>query len=318
MTQKWLEVSEGGTPLTIRALGIFARVFGRRVSRLILPIITLYFFFRRGVVRRASREFFRRLTGKPGTVWQTLKHMHVFSTSTLDRVYLVSGQMDGFDVHVNGLEVLRAKKDMQRGVLIFGAHLGSFESMRVLSLRRPDVKFRAVLDVGQNPSIMRVLEELNPRLAAGIINARQDGMSTALAIKEAVDEGALVTMLVDRARPDNAKTLVNFLGSPAAFPASPWMLAATLKVPVVLCFGLYRGGNRYDLHFEAFEDVVTLQRSNREQAINQLAQRFADRLAHYTQLAPYNWFNFYDFWHIEGDSAAQLSADEHSSSRKRA
>ena len=25
-------------------------------------------------------------------------------------------------------------------------------------------------------------------------------------------------------------------------------------------------------------------------------QRYADRLAHYARSAPYNWFNFYDFW----------------------
>ena len=27
-----------------------------------------------------------------------------------------------------------------------------------------------------------------------------------------------------------------------------------------------------------------------------MAQRYADRLEHYTRLAPDNWFNFYDFW----------------------
>ena len=26
------------------------------------------------------------------------------------------------------------------------------------------------------------------------------------------------------------------------------------------------------------------------------AQRYADRLAHHARLAPYNWFNFYDYW----------------------
>src|SRR3546814_863522 len=32
------------------------------------------------------------------------------------------------------------------------------------------------------------------------------------------------------------------------------MIAAVLKLPVSLAFGLYRGGNRYDLVFETFED----------------------------------------------------------------
>jgi predicted LPLAT superfamily acyltransferase len=40
-------------------------------------------------------------------------------------------------------------------------------------------------------------------------------MNTALAIKEALDEKALVTLLVDRARPGNEVVLCDFLGHPA-------------------------------------------------------------------------------------------------------
>jgi len=25
-------------------------------------------------------------------------------------------------------------------------------------------------------------------------------------------------------------------------------------------------------------------------------RRYAERLEHYCRIAPYNWFNFYDFW----------------------
>ena len=46
------------------------------------------------------------------------------------------------------------------------------------------------------------------------------------------------------------------MGAPAPFPAAPFLIGALLKVPVVLCIGLYRGGNRYDLYFEAFADEL--------------------------------------------------------------
>jgi predicted LPLAT superfamily acyltransferase len=81
-------------------------------------------------------------------------------------------------------------------------------------------------------------------------------------------------------------------------------MAAALKVPVMLCFGLYRGGNRYDLHFEPFADTVVLDRSNRAASLNAVIQRFADRLAHHARAAPYNWFNFYDFWALHEPSDA--------------
>ncbi|NJN45664.1 MAG: lipid A biosynthesis acyltransferase, partial [Candidatus Competibacteraceae bacterium] len=66
--------------------------------------------------------------------------------------------------------------------------------------------------------------------------------------------------------------------------------------PVIIFFGLYRGSNRYDIHFERLADVITLDRACRQQQLQHWAQRYAERLEHYTRSAPYNWFNFYDFW----------------------
>jgi predicted LPLAT superfamily acyltransferase len=90
---------------------------------------------------------------------------------------------------------------------------------------------------------------------------------------------------------------VSFLGAPAQLPIGPWVLASTLRVPVFLGFGIYRGGNRYDCHFELFAERIDLPRADRDAALQRYAQQFADRLEHYARLAPYNWFNFYDFWH---------------------
>ena len=166
----------------------------------------------------------------------------------------------------------------------------------MLSLERPDIPVRIVLDVEQNPAISDTLNALHPGLANTIINARMAGPALALAIREALDRNSIVALLVDRARPGNAVLPADFLGSSAPFPQAPWLLAAALKTPVFLSFALYRGGNRYDLHFECFAESVRIERSVRTAALSQIVQRFADRLSHYARLAPFNWFNFYDFW----------------------
>jgi hypothetical protein len=43
-------------------------------------------------------------------------------------------------------------------------------------------------------------------------------------------------------------------------------------------------------------------------AVGEIVQRYADRLAHHARTAPYNWFNFYDFWHVQSDNRAPLAA----------
>ncbi|HVV98485.1 MAG TPA: acyltransferase, partial [Rhodanobacteraceae bacterium] len=89
-------------------------------------------------------------------------------------------------------------------------------------------------------------------------------------------------------------------GAPAPFPVAPFLIGALLKVPIVLCIGLYRGGNRYDLHFEPFADSLELTRRARESELKAVAQRYAQRLEHYVREDPYNWFNWHDFWNPEG------------------
>jgi predicted LPLAT superfamily acyltransferase len=247
--QQWIERPEGGSAQGMRLLRCFALLCGRTAARVLLYPITLYYMIRRGPERCASRDYLTRITGRPATLFQIARHFHSFAATILDRVFLLSERFKRFDIRHHGLEELRNAWNQQHGVLVFGSHLGSFDALRVFAQQRDDVKVRVVIDVDQNPAIFSVLSVLNPALAASVINARQDGTTTALAIKEALDEKALVTLLVDRARPGNQTAEVDFLGAPASFPVGPWMLAAALKVPVVLCFGLYRGGNRYDFYF---------------------------------------------------------------------
>jgi predicted LPLAT superfamily acyltransferase len=309
MKQQWIERPEGGNAVALRWFIRFALLVGRRVGRLVLLPITVYFLLRRGPERRASRSYLTRITGQRTSWWQVWRHLLHFAVVGLDRIYLLAENLQRFDIRTHGVEQLLDALDKQRGIFLFGSHVGSFEVLRVFSQLKPEVQVRAVLDMQQTPMMTSALAYLNPTLAAGIINARKDGTQTALEIKEALDQKAVVTLLVDRARPGNTLVTADFLGELALFPTAPWLLAATLKVPVVLCFGLYRGGNRYDLHFELFTEALTLQRGRREADLQQIVQRYADRLAHHIREEPYNWFNFYDFWQKDQPAHGALAAN---------
>jgi predicted LPLAT superfamily acyltransferase len=76
----------------------------------------------------------------------------------------------------------------------------------------------------------------------------------------------------------------------------------------MLCFGLYEGGNRYRLVFEPFAERVDIPRQDRAQALDAVMGHFAARVEHYIRVAPYNWFNFYDFWQQDVDAAVRPDA----------
>jgi predicted LPLAT superfamily acyltransferase len=296
VTDAWLKRPEGGSSVAIRLLVGVALGLGRKVARVVLLPVTAYFMIRRGPERRASRAYLARVLGRFPTWLEVARHFHTFAGVTLDRVYFLSESMGRFDVRLIGLEELHRAMDLDRGVLLVGAHVGSFDALRAASTLRPDVTSRVVLDAEHSPALSAILKQLNPQIAAGIINPRKDGTAVALEIGAALNQGALVTMLADRGRPGNATVSVEFLGEMAEFPTAPWQIAAALHVPVVLCAGLYRGGNRYDLHFELLTEQLQIDRQQRQQQLREVVQDFANRLASLLRVAPYNWFNFYEFW----------------------
>jgi predicted LPLAT superfamily acyltransferase len=308
--EHWSARPEGGGRLAIWLIKTIGLRCGRPCARLLLYPVTLYFFLRRGYERRVSYAFLERALGHKANAWQVMRHIHRFASTILDRVFLLSDRFARFDVRVQGLDELTSRMQPERGVLLLGAHVGSFEVLRVLAADRPDVKVCVVLDTQKTPALTEILHSLNPDVARNVIDASRPGTEIVLALGEALHEGALATLLADRAREHEATVVVDFMGAPAPFPTAPFLIGALLKVPIVLCIGLYRGGNRYDLYFEAFADELVLPRRARKAELRAVVQRYAARLEHHVRQDPYNWFNWHDFWNLEGfDDAEPIAGD---------
>ncbi|CBA14679.1 acyltransferase [Xanthomonas albilineans] len=317
MSAVWKQRPEAGGRFALWLIRSIARYGGRTIGRLLLYPITLYFLLVRRPERRDSRRYLSRVFGRPATLLDVARHIHTFASTILDRVFMLCGHIHRFRIQIHGLDQLRVQMDRGRGVLIFGSHLGSFDALRVLATKRPDVQVKVVLDKAHNPALTDLLAALNPSLAANIIDAGMDSTAVVMAIKQAADEGALIALLVDRPQPEDPALPVDFLGEQARFPTSPWLIAAALKVPVMLAFGLYRGGNRYELVFETFSECLDLPRRQRAPALAALMRDYAARLEHYTRSAPYNWFNFYDFWNTPHADASHLVIDADTAVQRR-
>jgi predicted LPLAT superfamily acyltransferase len=302
MSARWNERGEAGGRFAMWVLRAFGQFCGRTCARIVLYPITLYFFFRRTRERRDSRAYLTRVLGRPARAGDILRHIHSYAATILDRMFLLTDEgLASFSINVHGLAELDAQMARGKGVLLLGAHIGSFEVLRALSAQRSDVRVRVVMDLKQTQALNELLHALNPEVAANVIHAGDDPVALALALQDAARSGDLIGLLADRSRPAEATIDAPFFGSPAAFPTAAYVIASMLGLPVVFCAGLYRGGNRYDLYFETFADEVRLPRAERAARLRDYVQQFAARLEHYTRLAPYNWFNFYDFWHRSAD-----------------
>jgi predicted LPLAT superfamily acyltransferase len=291
---RWVGLPERGTPGSLQVIAWIAVRLGRATARLLLYPITLYFVITADAARRASYEFLKRACGRSVHWWHVLRHFHCFAATILDRLYLLRGEFKRFRVTIHGNDVVQRQMKTGKGAILLGSHLGSFEVLRALGVMAQSFPLKVLMDTAHNQNITRFFDALNPTIAGTVI--APDRPDTLIRVRESVDAGFFIGTLGDRVFGADKTSRCQFLGAPATFPSGPILLAAIIHCPVILFFGLYRGGNRYEIHFEHFADEISLDREHRAEKIRFWMQRYVARLEYHARLAPYNWFNFYPFW----------------------
>jgi predicted LPLAT superfamily acyltransferase len=290
----WLRQRERGSPIAWRFMIWIALSVGRPTARVLLYPICVYYLAFSKQASRAIQPYLSRALGSPISRRDLYRQYYCFASTLLDRVYLLTGQGHHFDIDIRGLEVLKDRVGRGKGCILLGSHLGSFEVVRAIGLSQQEVEIKVLMYEQNTPMIRDLFSKLNPAVADSVIQTGSP--NTMLQVKECLDRGGMVGILADRLVNQDQATDCKFFGKRARFPAGTMWLASILKVPVILFFGLYRGDNRYEVHFELFAEEVTIDRRYRDQEVQQWTQRYADRLEHYCRLAADNWFNFYDFW----------------------
>jgi len=294
VSQTWNSQAERGTPVMLHLICWIAMHLGRPAARLILYPITLYFLLFAPAARRASYDFLQRAQGHPAYWWHVARHIHHFSATILDRVFLLTGKSTCLDIRVHNQEVLRQQLDANAGCILLGSHIGSFEVLRAMGVCQQRLRVKIIMQQAHNEKITGILHTLNPDIAETVI--QYGSTDVLLQVHEFLQQGYLVGMLGDRAIDSSKTARCEILGTEATLPTGPLLAASVLQAPVILFFGIYQGGNRYDIFFEDFANRITLERRQREHELQYWMQKYADRLTHHARMHPYNWFNFYDFW----------------------
>lgn len=292
--EDWASRGERGAPFLIRFIAWLARNTGRRATRLLLHPICLYFLLFAPRARRSSAAFLTRVRRRPARLSEVYRHIHTFAATILDRVFFLTDRSDLFDIRFQGLEQLTEARAQGRGVILLGAHFGSFDAMRALAASHGDLPLKVLMYKGVGGRVAQVLDRLNPTVTDSIIPlGGADGM---LRVHEWLRGGGLVGILADRITHGDKTWPVDFLDGRPALPGGPWLLAALTGASVVMFAGIHRGGNRYEVRFRHLSSGVQLPRKDREAAIGPLVQGYASVLDDWVREDPYNWFNFYDYW----------------------
>jgi predicted LPLAT superfamily acyltransferase len=291
----WAQQGERGNMLALKLIAWIALHLGRRISRWVLVPVVAYFYVSSPQARRGSRQFLSHIPSQSHGFAAVFRHLYTFAAVTLDRIYFLNGRLDLFEVQIKDeRNQALGMATAGTGLLLMGAHMGSFESVRCIARQHPTLKMVLLMYEENARNIKQLLHAINPKAQQDIISLGQ--ASAMLQVRDQLSEGALIGVLADRSLDNTGNVSRPFLGSNALFPQGPFRLAAMLKHPVYFMVGIYEGGNRYTIHLESVMDFAGIAPADREQATQQAMARYVQLIEQHCLAAPYNWFNFFDFW----------------------
>ncbi|ENT2951045.1 glycosyltransferase [Klebsiella aerogenes] len=295
----------------MRLMLLVWRLLGRKAFSLLLyPVVGVYW-LTAATARRASQQWITRareqLSARQMPLPPTLtsyRHFLRFGEAMLDKIASWRGELQfGRDVvFAAGAEETLNISD-PRGKLLLASHLGDVEACRALAQLQGSKTINALVFSENAQRFKQIMAEMAPQAGLNLMPVTDIGPETAMLLQEKLDRGEWIAIVGDRIAVNPQRggewrvCWSRFMGQAAPFPQGPFILAAILRCPVNLIFAL-RQQSKLRIYCEPFADPLLLPRAERQQALQHIIDRYAERLEHYALQSPLDWFNFFDFWHL--------------------
>jgi len=295
--QHWANIHERGTYWGLRFCITAYRLLGPTGCQIVMTPIVLYFYLMGSPQRMASRQFLTRALKREPTFLEGYNHYMNFAMRMLDTLNAWAGEFPADRIQsTDPAELTRIEHD-PRGGLFIVAHLGNTDVAHAVLDKKTQDRITILAHTSHAQNYNRMLQKLHPGTAANILQVTEIGPETIIDLKQRVERGEWIVIAGDRIPVLNKENsvAVPFLGNKASFPQGPWILGALLECPVYLLFCL-KDGPSYHLTMEQFAERLDIPRNTREESLKAYVAKYAERLEHYTLMAPLQWYNFYDFW----------------------
>ncbi len=282
-----------GTPLGYRIFIAILKNFGVLPAYFLLRFVAAYYFiFDIKSSRLLWNYFHNRLKfGKWKSFRLLYANYYIFGQCIIDKVVMMAQIPNKFTFNFDGEDHLRQISAGGKGGLLLSAHIGNWEIAGHL-LKRLETRVNVVMYDGEHEKIKQYLEDVTGGRNMNVIVIR-DNISHIYDIHEALKNNELVCMHADRFIEGNKTVSHTFLNKEAKFPLGPFLLAATLKVPVAFVYAFKESATHYHFYSSAPKTYTHL---SKEEMISTLLQEYTTEMEKKVALYPTQWFNYYDFW----------------------
>lgn len=295
-SQQWRGKTAGGTFGQKFLFFALKHIKAKNFYFVLYPIIPFCLLFARKA-NRAIYNYYHRILGYGK--WEAFKAnvrtAFTFGRVVIDKFALLAGRSEQFQVSIQNPEVFEKLLSQDKGVILAGSHIGNFELLGHC-LKQDSKPVNGVIYGGESAVMQARRSSTFGENNVKLIPVAQD-MSHLFTIKNALDNGEIVTILCDRLFGSNKKKRMDFLGHPADFPIGTFRMAAQLEVPVISVFLIKGKGSQYNGHLVplTIPEGVTSVTEKVENLLRQYVKTLEDTL----RQNPEQWFNFYEFWETQ-------------------
>jgi predicted LPLAT superfamily acyltransferase len=280
-----------GTPWMHRTLISMFKFIPLPVMYFFMSFTIPYYLIAHRKERRAIYHYFRRRQGysRLKASWHTIANHYVFGAVVMDKFASYAGRK--FKITVENMDIFRKYAFSDKGFVMLTAHVGNGEICGY-SLKAP--KRMNVLAYGGeaetiSQSRSRILTSNNIRLIP-----TDDDMEYLFVIRNALDDGEILSLHADRVYGSSKTVSARLLGSSADLPVGPFAVSLMGEVPALTVFAVKKSLNSYKIFIENVDGGAADAPMNERAAA--MAQSYCNNLGKVLRQHPNQWFNYYEFW----------------------
>ncbi len=296
---RWQGKSKG-TPLGYRIFFFICKTFGVFPAYFVLRVVAFYYFIFSWKTSIPIYHYFRQRhhLGPIHSFLNIYRNYFLLGQTLLDKVIVLAGVKNPFTYHFDGADHLKKIVALGKGGVLLSAHVGNWE-MAGHHLEQLQTPVNIVMYDGEHQQIKKFMDAVTGKRNFKIIVIRED-LTHVYAIGEALANNELVCLHADRFLEGNKTILRKFLGDPALFPGGPFSLAAGFDVPVSIVFAFKETSRHY--HYFGSSLFQRQASEKKSDFVERLADAFVAELEEKVNAYPEQWFNYYNFWEISGNT----------------
>ena len=271
------------------------RLLGVRWAYAWLVFVAAYFTLAAPRSYRCSVDYLKRVVGpQPGWKWPVLVYRHFFSfgVTLLDRLAVIMGR-GRIECRFEGEALFREYVEQGKGVILLGAHIGSWEIGGHL-LSRLGKPVNIVILEKEQERVRRLFERALETKRFRLLTTDGHPLRS-IPILAALRRGEIVAFDGDRSF-GGADLPLPFLGGTARFPVGPYLLAAASGAPIFQVFVVREQMGHYRFFSFPAKFIPRELLRAKPEALHQHVNEYAQRLATAARQYPFQWYNIYPFW----------------------